>query len=129
MPLRKNNTRTFHRTLYAGELETITLLKRNDDMHAGTITSYIIYQCRRGQATRSGEPIQGEMLSDYRLTWHIPAFELERVGIDHLNPLDVIIDYKNRYYQPESTTTIHLKLWENHMCVDCLRIDPPTVAS
>lgn len=45
MPLRKNNTRTFHRTLYAGELQTITLLKRGDDQQEGTVRKVILFDC------------------------------------------------------------------------------------
>ena len=122
MPMNRMNTRTFHRFLYAGMLETITLLKRNDNQQQGTVTSYIVHQCRRGQIFKTGETLAGDMISDHRTTWHFPRTELDRIGINYLNPADRIVDGKGRYWQPESTTEIRIKLFENHLCVDCLRV-------
>ncbi len=125
MPLNERNTRTFHRTLYATQLETVTLLKRNTDMKAGIVTKYILYDCRWGQTSKTGEPIQIDMLSSHKRMIHIPRIEMERIGVADFNPLDRFIDKKGRYWQPESTTNMTIKLWENHYCIDCLRVDPP----
>lgn len=124
MPLSPKNTRTFHRKLYAGELETITLLKRNDDQQAGTVSAYVLYQCRHSIMHKTNEQIAGDETANHRCTWHIPRVELDRIGIDHLNSLDRIVDKRNMYWQGESTTEIRLKIWLNHYCIDCLRVDP-----
>lgn len=128
MPMNKKNTRTFHRLLYVGMLETVTLLKRDDNQRQGTVTSYTLHQCRQGQITKTGQTIQGDMISDHRVTWHIPAIEMDRIGVAYLNPLDRIVDGQGRHWQPESTTSITIKLFQNHFCVDCLRVDPPGVS-
>ena len=133
MPLTKLNQMTFHRHLYAGELKTITMLKRDDDQREGTVRAVTLFDCRRGQVTKTGEPIQRDMLSNHSTVWHIPQIELRRVGIDHVNPADIIVESTDdsgmalpipRYWQPESTTVILLKLFWNMANVDCFRIDP-----
>jgi len=126
MPLRPETVRTFHRTLYAGWNQTIILLKRGDDMQGVVVTPYTLFDCRPGQITKTGEPIQNQMLSDHRLPWHIPRIELDRVGVHYINPLDRIVDKYGRYWQPESTTEIIGKLSMQHVCVFCLMTDPPT---
>ncbi len=124
MPLNARNTRFFHRTLYASELQSISILKRGDDQREGEVTKYTLYQCRRSIITKTGEPIAGEMTSYHRVTWHIPTCELKRVGINYLNSADRIIDEdEGSIYQPESTTSITLKTFSNHQNIDCLRIE------
>lgn len=124
MPLNKNNTTTFHRTLYAGMLQQITILKRGDDQRQGEVVKYVLFECRRSVISKTGEPIAGEMTSSHRVTWHIPTIELQRVGINYLNSADRIIDDEEGCtYQPESTTSILLKTFSNHQNIDCLRIE------
>lgn len=122
MPLNRYNTRTFHRTLYGGGiLETVTLLKRNDDLQQGTVRALKLFECRWGQITRTGETIAGDITSDHRRTIHIPVTELKRVGVAYINAADRFVDQDGRTWQPESPTVITVKLLENHVCVDCLR--------
>ena len=125
MPLNKNNTRHFHKCLYGTILEKVTVLKRNDNQQQGTVQSFVLYSCRRSMIFKTGETLQGDMNSDHRTIWHIPRTEMDRVGINYFNPADRIVDGQNRHWQPESTTMITVKLFENHVCVDCLRVDPP----
>lgn len=130
MALRKNNSRTFHRRLYGGILQKITLLKRLDDQKEGTVKAYTLYQCRRKKIAKHGEAIQGEMSSDMRTTWVIPRTELQRVGIQYINALDRIVDYDSpqnlpRFWQPESGENILVQLFENVINLDCQRVDPP----
>ncbi|SRR5260370_1143965 len=125
MVLNKRTTRAFHRRLYASEMETITLLKRNDDQLAGTVVAYVLFDCRRGQITKMGEPIQGEMSVDHRATWHIPRIELDRVGVNYINALDRIVDNQGRYWQPEADQLVLVKLFENRLTIDMVRVDPP----
>lgn len=125
MPLRKSNTRSFHKKLYAGELETITLLKRDNNFRAMVITKYTLFNCRMGQITKSGEQLDNDQTSNMRRTLHIPREELDRVGVQYLKALDTFIDSQNRFWQAQSDTTITGKLWENHYDVECVRIDPP----
>lgn len=124
MPLNALNTRTFHRFVFAGILETIVILKRDDDQKEGTVRSAKVFDCRRSLIVKTGEPIQEDMTSDHRTTWHIPRIELDRAGVDHLNPADRIVDKEGRYWQPESTTVITEKMFSNHVDLDCLRVDP-----
>ena len=126
MPLNKQNTRTFHRALYGSILESVTLLKRDDDQKSGTVTSYLVHQCRRSMIFKMGEPVQGDMSANHRARWHFPRIELDRIGVDHLGVLDRIVDAKNRYWQPEADTMLTIKLMENHICCDCKRVDPPS---
>lgn len=126
MTLQRFNMRVFHRRLYAGLLWTVTLLKRGDDLQQGTVRAITLYQCRPGQITYTGNTLQGTMNADDRLTWHIPDVELARVGVHHITSLDRIVDKYDRYWQPESPTTVLSKLLGNHLCVNCLRVDPPS---
>lgn len=125
MSMNKSNTRTFHRRLFAGMLETIRLIKREDDQREGVTRSYTLFQCRRSLMTKTGEPIRGEMTSDHRCRWHIPRTELDRVGIGYLNHLDTIVDGNGRFWQTESTTEIDVKMFSNHVDLACVRVDPP----
>lgn len=130
MPLNKRNTKTFHRYLYAGQLEKITLLKRGDDLQEGQLRSLTIYQARRSMISKRGEPLQGDMAVGTAAVWHIPRSELERVGVQHINVLDRFVDYSGpeglpRYWQPESGQNILVKCFEQHYTVDCVRVDPP----
>ena len=135
MPLNARNTRTASRGVLSSCLKSVRLLKRGDDQRQNQVTEYLLFGCRRGQITRTGEPIQGDMGSDHRTTWHIPARELERVGLRYLNPADRIVEDHDdmnrplvqsiwRYWQPEADTTITSKLFENEIDVECLRVDP-----
>lgn len=133
MPLRRNNTKFFHRTLFAGQLETVRLLKRKDNQNQGVVTPYLLFQCRRSLITKTAETLQGDMIAGHACTWHIPFSELERVGVHYLNPLDRILQLDGmeagRVWQPEATTIITIKLFGNHFDIDCLRVDPPTEAT
>ena len=122
MPLNRRTTRTFHRQLYATELESVTLLKRKDDQKQGTVVSYKLFECRWSRTIKTGEPLAGEMLSSHAAQLHIPRIMLDKVGVHYINPTDQFIDRKGRTWQPESTTTITNKLFENHVCVDLLLV-------
>ena len=112
-------------------LQTVILLKRGDNQQQGTVTSYTIYECRQSLINKNpGETFQGDMTSDHRCIWHIPRVEMQRIGVHYFNPLDRIIDsisHENRlrYWQPEGTTNIDITLFEVHVDLWCLRVDPP----
>lgn len=119
MPLNPQNTRSFHRSLYAGQLETITLLKRGADQDA-TVQSFKLFNCRHSYFFRIGEMIATDMDAGNNCIWHIPREELDRVGISYINHLDRIVDKRGRYWQAEANTAgMTMKLWENHICVAC----------
>jgi hypothetical protein len=126
MVLRKTTTRSFYRFLYAGEDETVTLLKRNDDLAEGIVRSLTVFHARRRPVYKTGQPIQGELSSNERAEWMIPAAELARVGVNYINVLDRIVDKQNRFWQPESGDTIRNRLWENYCSIACQRVDPPS---
>ena len=136
MPLNARNTLIFHRTLYAGMLKTVTILKRGDDQQEGTVTAYTMYQCRRSRVNRTGEPIQHSMTSQVRAVWHMPHIEMKRLGINFFSAVDRIVETHDEsnnplppevwnYWQPESTTYILEKLFLNVHNLECLRVDPP----
>ena len=122
----RDNQRTFHRTLYGpGILETVTLLKRGNDQKQGTVTSYTLYDCRWSMIHKTGNTIQVNMLVWDKRTLHIPIIEMERIGVTFFNPLDRFVDAEGRYWQPEATTELTVKLLQQHWCVDCLPVNPP----
>lgn len=125
MVLRKLNTRTFHRSLYAGLLETVTCLKRDDNQRQGTVRAVKLFDCRWSRITKGGQPVRGGMTSDHQRELHVPAIEMERAGVRYFSALDRFVDKEGRYWQPESGDTLTAKLLENHWCVPCRRVDPP----
>lgn len=112
-----------------GVLQRVTLLKRDDDQRQGTVTAYTLFQCCRSRITRTGEPIAGDETVDTRCTWHIPACELRRVGVNHLNATDRIVDEVNGTgtWQPEATTNITEKMFQQYLDLECLKTNPPGV--
>lgn len=122
MTLNRYTVNEFHLSLYAGILESVTCLKRDDDQDSGTVRAVPMYEIRWSKIHKSGEPIAGSMSSSHRRVIHIPKVEMERVGIAYFNALDVFVDEQGRHWQPESTTDITDKLFERHICVSCLRI-------
>lgn len=124
MPLNKRNTRGFHRTLYAGNLEEVRLLKRNPNFDASVVTAYQLYECWWSRITKQGEQHDNDTMSNHRRTLHIPKSELDRVGVAYINPLDRFVDEQGRYWQNEGDEPIEIKLWENHIDVNCRRTDP-----
>lgn len=118
----------FHRRLYAGMLEKIRLLKRGDDQQQGTVTAYVLYEARRSSIQKAGQTLDGEMNVDHTTVWHIPTSELRRVGINYLNPADIIEqlegEEKGNQWQPEATTSIESKLFTTHAHVACLMYKP-----
>lgn len=132
MPLiTKWTTRNFHRTLYggAGYLESVSLLKRDDDQQQGTVAAHTLYECRRSSITKTGEPIQHDMAEEHRTVWHIPRTELDRVGVNYIGVLDRIVQLEGveagSVWQPESDTLIEIKLFANHVHFIAKRTDPP----
>lgn len=124
MLLNKRTTRAVNRTVYAGLTYTVTLLKRDNDQKAGTVRSLILYRCRRGKRTKSGEPLQGDMSVTNTATWHIPRTELDRVGVAYINDLDRIV-HKGEYWQTEAFGIIEVKLFDNEIDLNCCLINPP----
>ena len=79
---------------------------------------------------KDGEPIRGDMTASHRCVWHLWKIDLDAAGINFINAADRIVNLNAPfgvpgYWQPESTTEIIVKLFGNHLCVSCLRIDPP----
>lgn len=125
MPLNRANSSSFHRTLYAGQLEKVTLMKRGDDQSEGQVISYTIFECRRGNPSKSGEALQQEMAVSHSVQWLIPNAELRRVGVNYIDVLDRIVDQFNMWWQPESGNTIVLSQFDQYTILDCVRVDPP----
>ncbi len=121
--INKQTTTTFHRTLFATEMESVVCLKRDDDQREGVVTSYKLFDCRWSITQKTGNPIQGEMSSNHRRTLHVPRVEMRRVGINYFNAADRFVDIQGRIWQPESTTMLDIKLFENHYDIECLRVD------
>lgn len=138
MVLRKGNTRSQFRRMWAGKAKKVTLLKRDDDQRQGTVRAITLFDCKPDpRFVKTGEAIQGDMSSDVRRTWQIPAAELHKNGVEYLNALDRIVETTDddgnalpfaRYWQPEGTTNITVSNFENIVIIECLRIDPPRIA-
>lgn len=127
MPIDKYNTRTFYKYLYdgVGMLETVTILKRGDDQQEGTVTAIRVFRCRHRNIAKSGEPLYGEVPVSETTTWHLPSEQLRFAGITHINAADRIVDKNNRYWAPLADNHIQMNTFENHVMVDCQRVDPP----
>lgn len=126
MPLNKRNVRSFHKFLYASQLETVTILKRNPDMNASVVTPYVLFNCRWSRLTKKGQQLDNEDTSNYQRTLHIPRAELDRVGVNYINALDRFVDLEGRYWEAESQSAIVVKLFQQHICVPCYIINPPS---
>lgn len=125
MVLRKSTTRTFHRKLYGGQLETITLYKRGDDQQAGTVRTLTLFECRWKPITKTGQIVQGDNTSNHRREVVIPRSELDRVGVAYISAGDRFLDKQGRTWQTEANLVIEVRLFENFIGVQCFRTDPP----
>ena len=114
MPMRRESTHVWHRRLYGGQLEKVTLLKRDDDQAEGTVRALIVYQMRRKMIFRAGEPLQGDITSTHHISWVFPKVELRRLGVAYISAIDRIVDSFGRTWQPESTTRIDQDVGEFH---------------
>lgn len=124
MGLTKQNQRIFYKNLYRGWLESVTLLKRNNDQQQGTVTSYTLANVRPRRIYHTGEAIDGSMASADKRGFLIPDAELAAVGLSvrDINALDVIVDENGRHWQPEAPKSIEIKLGGNYVGVECVRI-------
>lgn len=131
MPMNKRNTKTTYRTVFAGMVESVTLLKRGDDLQQGTVRAIVLFNCRKSMIHKTGEMIQRDEQTNHRVVWHIPTIELERVGVAYINPTDRIVQRegveKGWTWMPEATTLISLKLLSNEWDLHCLRTDPTDI--
>jgi|SRR6185312_4121093 len=124
MVMTRLNSRTFHRFLYAGEMETVVLLKRNDDQQEGTVTAYRLFECRRGNISKTGQAIQGDMSSSHHVQWLIPNIMLWKTGVNYINVIDRIVDKYQMWWQPEAPQTITLSQFDNYTLIESVRVDP-----
>lgn len=124
MVLRRRNQHVFHRGLYRGQLQTVTLLKRGDDQQEGTVTAYTLFQCRRNNISKTGEAIAFDTAATTTTNWLVPCSELRRVGVNYINVIDRLVDMFHMWWQPESPQTITLAIFDNYYVIPCLRIDP-----
>lgn len=121
--LTKDNQGRMHEKLYAGWLQgPVTLIHRNDDLQQGTTTSYTLFNVWAKRIHHNGEPIQGSMGVGDTRGWLIPVAELNRVGVNYINALDVFVDDQGRHWQPESPDMITLQLGENYYDIGTKRI-------
>lgn len=126
MAIRQSTTKSFFRTIYAGMTETVCLLKRENDQRAGVVRSVMVHGVKWDDIMKTGEPLQGSMTSAHRRTLYVPKVRLQDAGVSYINSLDRFRDKQGRHWQPESTTTIFIEMFENIVSVDCLRCDPPS---
>lgn len=124
MPLKRINSPSISRKIYAGQMEKVTLLKRKDDQQEGQVVAYTLFECRRGNISKTGEPIQLDMTVSHSVQWVIPAQQLLKISVNYLNVLDRIIDKYGMWWQPESNQTITLSQFDQEYIIDCVRIDP-----
>jgi hypothetical protein len=123
MGIRANNTNGFFRRLYAGETEKVCLMKREPDQRAGVFRTVTLYGVRWDEISKTGEPLQISMTSSHRRALHIPREAMKFAHVEFISALDRFRDKEGRLWQPESTTPIMEKLFENMIVVYCLRCD------
>lgn len=132
MPLSRKNTGRRTTLLYAGQLEKVRLHKRDDDQRQGTVTTHVLFRCRRSRIQKSGQTLDGDLNVGHKTQWHIPRDELDRVGVAYLNPLDKIEQLKGteagNVWSPESDTGIDVKLFGNMVVLDC-KLRKPKVSN
>ncbi len=119
MVLNRRTTRTFHRILYATELESVVIYKRKDDQKGGVIVAHRLFQIRWSRVFKQGQIIAGDMSTAEIKTLHIPVIEMERVGIPYINAADKFQDDQGRFWEPESDSPMRIQLFRNHHCIDC----------
>lgn len=120
--LNDQHLRTFHRKLYGGFNETVTLYKRGDNQQAGTVTVRKLFECRWSRIFTSKEPLDDDVSASQSRTLHIPVSELEKAGFEYVEAGDKFRDKEDRYWQVEATVTITTKLKQSHIDVPCLRV-------
>lgn len=125
MVLARWNSTSFHRQLYAGQMERVILLKRNDDQQEGVVRALVLFECRRGNVQKTGEAINTDTQAVHSCQWVIPCIQLRAVGVNYINVCDRIVDQFNAFWQPESPQTITLSQFDQYYIVECLRVDPP----
>ena len=82
-----------------------------------------VSNCRWSRTIKSGEPIAGEMQSKHYRQLHIPRKEMDRIGVHYFVAADRFVDKDNRIWMPEASSTITMKLFQNHYCLDCSLLD------
>lgn len=122
MVLNRRTTRFFHRTLYATELESVTLYKRKDDQKGGVIVTHKLYGCRWSRVHKQGQILAGDMSTQENKFLHIPVIALEQVGVPYINAADQFLDEQGRLWEPESDSPMRIQLFRNHWCVFCKMI-------
>lgn len=125
MPLRPHHFRTFHRRLYGGQMQKLILYKRNDDQQEGVVRTLTLFNCRRSDIMREGEPLLHDMVANHRTTWQIPREELDRVGVNWISNDDRFFDkqYGTGTWQPEPGVQIDVKLYAFWVTVNCFRVN------
>lgn len=124
MAITRRNHRGFHRSLYAGVLQPVTLLKRDDNQAQGTVRAVRLFEARRRQISKTGQTIGADFNSDQRTTWVFALSELLRNGVEYITQLDRIVDgIEGGTWMPESRTNIQVKLQGLIISVECLRTD------
>lgn len=123
MPLNRDNTRTFHVTLYAGWTDTITIQKRSNDQNMGQIRTLVAYDCREKKIDHSGEPLKGTAAAGDRTIWQIPRIEMDRLGITEFNALDRIIGPDGQTWQIEANDgEVKIQLGKNFCNLSTRRV-------
>lgn len=120
--LNKQHLRTFHRKLYAGFDESVTMHKRGDNQQAGTIVVKRLFNVRWSRIFTTKEPLDGTVSANQSRTLHIPISELEKAGLTYVEAGDKFQDREGRFWGAEATVTLTEKLREEHLDIPCLRL-------
>ncbi len=106
-----------------GVLETVTFRRRGPNQQAGTITDFLVFNCRWSRVFQTGQEIDDTLSSDNTRTLHVPQSELDKVGAGPIRVTDQFIDKEGRTWQPESPQVILTKLNQQHVDVPCRRVN------
>jgi hypothetical protein len=127
MVIRRDNQQTFHRHMFAGISQPITVWKREDYPNRSVIHQLRIFDCWRSTIRRFGEQYSmGDQVSNHHVTWHIPVIELRKYNVTTFNMLDKIVEDDQTFWQPEAPKVIVYDLMSNYFDVECVRVEANT---
>jgi hypothetical protein len=133
----KSQRNLYRGMLFADLTVPVRLFKRGDGQQANRVTEYRLFACRRGQVVRTGEHVDGETTTGHTTTWHVPAAEFKRHGVEYLSSMDRIVEDHApgevnaplpqdqwEWWEPLADTVVTEKLMGTHVDVECRRTDP-----
>lgn len=125
MVLARWNSHSIDKMLYAGQKEKVWLYKRNDDQQESQVQVFTLFDCRRGNISKTRGMINLDTQGDTSTQWIIPCIMLRSVGVNYINVCDRILDQFGAWWQAENDQTITLSQFDQYYLIQTIRVDPP----